>query len=211
MNIIVNLARPRTYAELGVYRGCSLLAALTAANNAKLALRAWGIDTWAGDEHSGSYVGDGFYQEVLAKTSELNSDTHLLRMTFDEAQPKIDDGTIDLLHIDGLHTYEAVKHDFENWLPKLSDAGIVILHDTAEFKDDFGVYRLWDEVRGRYPNLAFTHSHGLGVLFVGETRTPDVQRLIDAWDDDLFRGMFSTVCRYAGELNRITQGSEIVA
>lgn len=36
---------------------------------------------------------------------------------------------IDLLFIDGDHSYEAVKSDVEAWLPKLKEGAIVIFHD----------------------------------------------------------------------------------
>ena len=44
----------------------------------------------------------------------------------------VDDITfeIDFLHIDGDHSYEGVKSDFENYFPKVKPNGIITVHDT---------------------------------------------------------------------------------
>jgi predicted O-methyltransferase YrrM len=158
---------PRLFVELGAYSGISYLAFCQSIQAAALPTRCVAVDTWAGDEHA------GFYSDVVYETLKLNHDhryghfSSLLRKKFDDAVGDFADQSIDLLHIDGLHTYEAVKHDFETWLPKLSSQAVVLFHDTAVRDGDFGVYRFWEEVTQSYPGFAFEHSHGLGVLFVG--------------------------------------------
>jgi hypothetical protein len=93
-------------------------------------------------------------------------------MTFDQALTRIPDASVDLLHIDGLHTYDAVKNDYETWLPKLSDRAVVLFHDTMETQRDFGVHRLWAELSPNVPSFNFEHGHGLGILALGTQQPP---------------------------------------
>lgn len=163
--------RPRRIVELGVHTGNSLFAFAQAAAELRAdghPCEVFGIDTWQGDEHSGRY-GEGIFETVsrVAKADHPEG-LELVRSTFDDAVARFEPGSIDLLHIDGFHTYDAVRHDFESWRDRLSDRSVVLLHDVCVTdRADFGVHRFWEEIRRSHPHATFTHAHGLGVLFTG--------------------------------------------
>lgn len=173
---LMTLARPRVYVELGVHNGASFLAACQAAQSRDMDTICVAIDNWLGDAHAGAYRDDVF-DAFLAALRPYDGFAGYMRADFDRAAGQFEKGSIDLLHIDGLHTASAVMNDFETWLPKMSDRGIVLFHDTNEFRADFGVWRFWRNIREKYPYLEFGHGHGLGVLLVGEANA--LRRPID--------------------------------
>jgi hypothetical protein len=169
--------QPAVVVELGVHSGNSFFAMSQSAQEAGIACTLHGIDTWEGEKHAGEYD-ETIWNDVSSYARAHYPDrVKLHRCLFDEALKAFAPHSVDLLHIDGLHTFDAVKHDFDTWLPKMSSRGIVLFHDIAERRDDFGVYRLWDELKQRYPSVEFSHSHGLGVLFVGQQAEPMQARL----------------------------------
>jgi hypothetical protein len=161
---LVEALRPTTLVELGTYYGESYFTFCQAIAEAGIDCAAYAVDTWEGDRHTGRYANAVFSRVNSYNNEHYAAFSRLIRSQFDAALPQFSDGSVDVLHIDGLHTYDAVKNDFTQWLPKVRPGGIILLHDIAIRNDDFGVWKLWEELVLEYKTFSFQHSCGLGVL-----------------------------------------------
>ncbi|BDV36179.1 class I SAM-dependent methyltransferase [Methylocystis iwaonis] len=167
---LVRMARPKIFVELGTHSGNSYCAFCQAVAEDELPTSCYAVDTWRGDDQAGHYGPEILLDLRHHHDKRYSAFSTLLQSTFDDALSSFGNGTVDLLHIDGCHTYEAVKHDFEAWKPKLSSSAIVLFHDTEVRESSFGVWRFWEELQSKYANFNFPHCHGLGVIAIGEIR-----------------------------------------
>lgn len=186
---LVDVLRPRTVVELGTHHGYSCFAFAEALQRLRVPGTIYALDSWEGDEHIGAY-GESVYQGVRTIVEADYPDIiHTLRGYFSESRPKIADGSVDLLHIDGRHGYNDVLEDYTLWRPTVRDGGVILFHDIAEHIEGFGVWRLWEELAAEYPSRSFSfqHGHGLGVLAVGEVSDPRLRALFEADDETISR------------------------
>ena len=88
--------------------------------------------------------------------------------TVEELQRLLAGAPIDFLFIDGDHSYEGVKQDFELYAPLVRNGGIVALHDVGAV-DAPGVTRFWSEVVDtRRTEQLVASRYGIGVVNAGD-------------------------------------------
>jgi len=177
---LIVATQPELIVELGTHWGEAYFTFCQTVQEHGLGSLCYAVDHWLGDEHTGRY-GEEVFEDVKQYNDRYYKQfSYLLRTSFDDAVSQFGDGSIGLLHIDGLHTYEAVSHDFRTWLPKVKPGGIVLLQGICPKHPGFGVWRLWDEIKAEFSNtFEFHHSWGLGVLRTeGEARTSLLTELL---------------------------------
>ncbi len=183
---LTEMIRPEIFVELGTHYGNSYFAFCQAIKSLELPTKAFAVDSWKGDDHAGYYGEEVFQYVKQINDQSFSNFSRLLRMSFDKALSSFEEGSIDLLHIDGKHSYDAVKHDFESWLPKMTTKGVIIFHDTNVYDKGFGVWKLIKEIKDKYPFLEFKHGYGLGVLYVGTKKNCTISNFIETANKDEF-------------------------
>jgi predicted O-methyltransferase YrrM len=102
----------------------------------------------------------------------IRDDSHEQK-TLDKIKSALAGRPVDFLFIDGDHTYEGVKKDFEMYSPLVRKNGIIALHDIVLQPPETGggVNRFWEEIKARYRSMEIMTEkeralYGIGVLYV---------------------------------------------
>jgi hypothetical protein len=90
------------------------------------------------------------YNVFLLNTNDLLNLTHI-RKTSDDAVADLSDLTFDVVYIDGLHTYDQVKKDIQNYKINISNGGFISGHDYHT--NWVGVINAVDECFGKPDNV----------------------------------------------------------
>ena len=114
-----------------------------------------------------------FYSSFANKTQQiklLRSDSHQ-QATFNECVQFFGNSKLDVLFIDGDHTYEGVKQDYELYKPLVRDGGIIVFHDIVLHPKnaECEVQIFWEEIKQDYEYEELVHDWdqkwaGIGVL-----------------------------------------------
>ena len=101
----------------------------------------------------------------------LREDSHQ-KETLEKVKEILDDNQLDFLFIDGDHSYEGVKKDFEMYSPLVRKGGIIAFHDIAPngiLELTGGVSRFWKEIEKKnyYQEIINNQNQegfGIGIL-----------------------------------------------
>lgn len=139
-NILEKMVKSRgwtTGAELGVWRGMTYKHLVQTCP--KLSL--FGVDLyeaqpdndgpekWTPGENGHAWDHESYYKGILAFMKKYPDRATFYKGTTTEAATQIEDGSLDFVFIDADHSYEGVKEDIKNWVPKLKSGGCLIGHD----------------------------------------------------------------------------------
>ena len=182
--------KPRSYLEMGVHNGVSYFAICEAIKQLNLKTSCVALDHWGGDSQAG-YFDESIFENFKVNHMQYSEFSSYKKNNFVDSMKEIDNDSIDLIHIDGFHSYTAVKSDFNLALEKIEKLnGIILMHDINEYQLTFGVNKFWIEVESSFKTFRFNHGHGLGVVFVGSRIDSSILELFNS--EDLY---FSNILR----------------
>lgn len=168
---ILKQIKPKFLLEIGTAKGATLfLFTRIAAEDAVII----SIDLPGGD------FGKGYPKWKIPLFKSFNfpkQKIHLIRAnshdieTLNKIKGILNNNKLDFLFIDGDHSYEGVKKDFEMYSPLIEDNGLISLHDIVAYPPESNIFvsKFWNEIKDKYSYIEIIDNKdqncaGIGIL-----------------------------------------------
>lgn len=141
----------RTIVEIGSYRGksCALLALGSAPNGHVTAIDPHLSTTGAGATNYNA-IDERVFHETMTRHNVTDRVLHIVQTSHEARSHWPNDKPIDLLWIDGDHSYEGLTTDLTDWAPLVRPGGLLAAHDYTHresvrdaWRDYFSIVDGW--------------------------------------------------------------------
>jgi len=141
---LIRMVKPEVCVEIGVFGGASIYPTARALRYNKKGV-VYAIDPWRHIDCQEGYDADDVNYQwwtqvdleriyrgflIMLKRFRLVDYCKVIRGTSVEALPEFEDGSIDILHIDGNHSELTSLRDVRNYLPKVKSGGYIWMDDA---------------------------------------------------------------------------------
>jgi predicted O-methyltransferase YrrM len=98
----------------------------------------------------------------------IRGDSHAPE-TLDKVKAALGGGQLDLLFIDGDHSYAGVSRDFADYSPLVKDGGVIAMHDVVPGPEENvgGAPDFWNEIAGRFGGYVIKSDMSRGCYGIG--------------------------------------------
>jgi len=172
--LILDKVKPKVILEIGTARGGTLFLFSNIAHEEAILIS---VDLYQTIEKRILFR---YIKKGKQKIYLIQGDSHSIE-TLRKIEEILKGRKVDFLFIDGDHSYEGVKRDFEMYSPLVRKGGIIAFHDIIpDYYTRYGiktstwageVYKFWNEIKEKYEHLEMVkdreqNGFGIGVLFV---------------------------------------------
>ncbi|WP_461786428.1 class I SAM-dependent methyltransferase [Prosthecobacter sp.] len=166
---LVNETKPSRIMEIGTAKGATLLCWCRIASKQVIS-----VDL-EGGIHGGGYpaVKQRLYREFTSGRTgvrlDLFQENSQIIATRQKVEAVLDNEKLDVLFIDGDHSYAGVKEDYDLWSPLVRPGGMILFHDILPHKtvQHCEVDRLWNELKQHHRHTEFVHDPAQGWAGIG--------------------------------------------
>lgn len=118
------------FVEIGAWKGKSAAFMGVEIANSKKRIEFYVVDHWKGSDESAHHADPDvragrLYEVFLRNIKPVADHIRPIRAPSVGAAAQFEDGTVDLVLLDGGHTYEDVAADIKAWLPKIKPGGVL--------------------------------------------------------------------------------------
>jgi len=203
ITLITRLCTPNVIVDLGVANSSVLEALSSAVRHFKMDTSCYGILDGKKPEANSNI------NHIMSSIANNYSQSTVTIGDLEQTHQLFDNGSVDMITISHLHDREKISSIIDNWLPKLSSDGIILITTVNHPNPNDPVRLFWKNIKSIYPSFEMSHQFGLGILFVGSEQKPLIRELMENFSNSTyFTALFKSMCEYNGGImqERLTRG-----